>query len=104
MRSLYANFKFKVGDKVWIKRDGCPLQVEVKEKDFGRFGGQAYYVYLSEEKDEALKVYETEIASTKEELCDQQIKQCEEEIEKLEQSLVIAKNHKARWQAFKEEE
>ena len=104
MNDLYKNFKYKIGDKVWIRRDGCPLQVEVKEKDFGRFGGRAYYVYLSEEKNEALKVYEGEITSTKEELCDQQIKQYEEEIDGLEQSLVRAKNQKALWETFKEKE
>lgn len=104
MNDLYKNFKYKIGDKVWIRRDGCPLQVEVKEKDFGRFGGKAYYVYLSEEKDEALKVYEAEIASTKEELCDQQIKQYEEEINGLEEALVRTKNLKALWETFKEKE
>ena len=106
MIDLYKNFKYKIGDKVWARCDGHPVQCEITDRHFSSLGARAYLVALPVAEGVPklqARLYDCDVFAAKEELCDKQIKQYEEEIEKLEQSLAIAKNQKARWEAFKEE-
>lgn len=103
MNSLYKNFKYKIGDKVWVCHDNRPVQCEIINK-VPSFFGRSYIVALSDETNEHIQEYEHSVCSTKEELCLRQIEADEADIKKLEEKLVGIKARKELWEAFKEEE
>lgn len=101
MNELYKNFKYKIGDKVWINYEDTPARCEVVNRSLSYFA-RRYLLALPVAEDERKRqteLYECDVFATKEELCLTRVKQCDESIKTYREALAKAKNAKARWEA-----
>lgn len=105
MNEFYLQFKYKIGDKVWISYNDTPVQCEVIDRyraSFGRIYQLALPVAEGEQKRQT-ELYDDDVFATKEELCLARVKRCEKSIGIYKEGIAREEALKSKWEAQCEE-